>query len=196
MLNFIILAYSLGPIAAIPYALHELMMSPLKIFLYLTILYIIQIPVIFKVIEFGGRHKEMYKKTIFRKAARFGNEEEVLHLGDKITEAFQRELGHLGFYFAISIFTMLFGIIWAALFSYALMVKRKRAVFSIAVGVVLGNVFWLLLISYFRTMITTVDMILIALIIPLLIYGSMREMRVIKNIIHKFRLKRRKRQVN
>lgn len=194
MLKFIVLAYTLGPMATIPYGLHVMSMSPLEIFFALSVLYILPIPFLFKFFEFGGKHRELYRKTIFKKVSKITNEQidDIMDKGDRITKIFQQRLGHLGFYLSIVIFTFLFGVFWAAFVSYILMVKRKRAIFSIAVGATLGNIFWLLLIEHFKGIITPIEMIAIAVLIPLLVYGSKREMEVIKEIAAKLKIGKHK----
>ncbi len=190
MLEFIVLAYTLGPMATIPYGLDVMSMSPLEIFFALSILYITPIPFLFKFFELGGRHRELYRKTLFKKVSRITDEkvDDVMKMGGKITRMFQQRLGHLGFYLSIVLFTFLFGVFWAAFVSYILMVKRKRAIFSISVGAILGNIFWLFLIEHFMGFITPIEMITIAVLIPLLIYGSKREMKVIKEIVAKLKI--------
>jgi uncharacterized membrane protein len=194
MLEFVILAYTLGPMATVPYGLQVMSMTPLKIFFVLSLLYITPLPVLFKIFEFGGRHRELYRKTIFKKIARITDRHiaDVMEEGDRITDIFQQRLGHLGFYLSIIVFTFLFGVFWAAFFSYILMVNRERAVFSISLGVVLGNIFWLVLVEHFKNSITPIEMIAVAITIPLLIYGSRREMKVMREIASRLKLDRRK----
>ncbi len=190
MLKFIILAYTLGPMVAIPYGLHETSMTPVQIFLALSILYILPMPFLFKLFEFGDRHSRLYKKTILYKVSAITNEriDNMTDMGDKITDMFQQRLGHLGFYLAIIVFTFLFGVFWAALSSYILMVERKRAMISISLGAVLGNVFWLVILEHFKDSITPIEMIAVTLSVPLLVYGSKREMRVIRETAYKLGL--------
>jgi uncharacterized membrane protein len=194
MLEFIILAYTLGPMATIPYGLQVMSMSPLEIFIALSILYIAPIPLLFKFFELGGKHRKLYRKTILKKVSKVAGEQidEVMGIGDRITEMFKERMGHLGFYMAIVIFTFLFGVFWAAFVSYALMIKRKRAIFSISVGAIFGNIFWLVIVEHFMGFMKPVEIIAVAILIPLLIYGSRREMRVVREIVTKLELGRGK----
>ncbi|MBN2014495.1 MAG: small multi-drug export protein [Candidatus Altiarchaeota archaeon] len=184
MLEFVILAYTLGPLATIFYGLHILSMTPLEVFLLLSLLNILPLPLLFKLFELGGRHRSLYQMRILQKVSRVtgGDLTDLMNKGDRITELFKQRLGHLGFYLSIALFTFVFGILWASLLSYILMIKRKRAILCMSIGVVFGNTFWLLLAEYSRDLITPVGVIAISMAIPLLIYGSKREMAVIKEI--------------
>jgi len=189
MLNLILLAYTLGPALAIPYGLRVLLLSPIQLFLLLTAIYIIPLPLIFKLIEFGGYHERLYRGRIYEIFSRVTNKQvrEITNIGDEIILAFENRLGYIGFYLAISIFTFLFGIFWASFFSYLLKVKRKRAITSIAIGVILGNIFWISVIYYSLPMLST-ELILLLLIICLLIYGRKREMRVVREMVSRLKL--------
>lgn len=189
MLNFILLAYTLGPVIAIPYGLRTLLLSPTQLFLLLTAIYIFPLPLIFKLIEFGGYHKRLYRGGIYERFSKITNKKvrEITNIGDEITKAFEKKLGHLGFYLAISIFTFLFGIFWAAFFSYLLRVKRKGAITSIALGVILGDIFWISVIYYSLPLMST-ELILLLLIIYLLIYGRKREIKVVRGMVSRLKL--------
>lgn len=180
MLKFIILAYILGPVAAIPYGLNFL--SPFEIFIVLSALYILPLPIFFKFLEFGG-HTRIYRISIFKKFSKITKKSvaRIIEEGDDIINAFEGRLGHLGFYLAVSVFTILFGIFWASFFSYLLKIKKKSAILAISIGVILGNIFWLLILRYSIPM-TTSEMLIFGLFILLLIYGRKREMDVIRKI--------------
>jgi len=182
LLNFIILAMVLGPAGSIPYGLEIL--SPLEIFIILLLLYTLPIPFIFKLFEYGGHHRRIYRMRIFKKASEItGKEiEDMIEKGDRITSLFEKRMGHLGLYATIVIFTIVFGVFWASLFSYLLMVKRRRAIYSMIIGIIMGNTFWIIVISYFRSVIKPLEMMLIAILIPLWIYGTKREMDILKKI--------------
>jgi uncharacterized membrane protein len=190
-INFIILSYALGPIVAVPYGLRFLHLDPFSIFFSLTLLYLAAIPLIFKFLELGG-HRKIYRGSILKKICKtcgIKAEEEVDRIrktGDDTISYFEKKLGHLGFYFAISVFTFLFGIFWAAIFSYFLKVKRKRAVLAISSGIVFGNFFWVLVISYSLPMIKT-EIILLLVVIYLLIYGRKRERDIMRKLGRKFK---------
>lgn len=180
MLEFIILAYLLGPVAAIPYGLKFL--SPFEIFIALSAIYILPLPIFFKFLEFGG-HRRIYRIAIFKKFSRITNKsvDNIKEAGDDIINAFEGRLGYLGFYLAISVFTILFGIFWATFFSYLLKIREKSAILAISFGVIFGNIFWLLILRYSIPM-TTSEMLILGLLILLLIYGRKREMDVIRKI--------------
>lgn len=180
MLEFIILAYIFGPVVAIPYGLKFL--SPFEIFIALSAIYILPLPIMFKFLEFGG-HRRIYRISIFKKFSKITNKsvDNIKETGDDIINAFEGRLGHLGFYLAISIFTILFGIFWATFFSYLLRIREKSAILAISFGVILGNIFWLLILRYSIPM-TTSEMLILGLLILLLIYGRKREMDVIRKI--------------
>ena len=99
---------------------------------------------------------------------------------------FQRKLGHLGFYLAISFFTVLFGIFWAAIFSYWLKVEKKRAILAITLGVLIGNLLWVSIIFYSLPMLKT-EIVILLIIAYLLIYGRQREIAIIKSLGKKVR---------
>ncbi len=180
MLKFIILAYALGPVFAIPYGLNFL--SPYEIFIALSALYILALPVLFRFLEFAG-YRKIYRISIFKKFSKITHKSvrSVREAGDDIINAFEGRLGHLGFYLAISVFTILFGIFWATFFSYLLKIRERFAILAISLGIILGNLFWLLVLRYSFPM-TTFEMLIFGLFILLLIYGRKREMDVIKKI--------------
>jgi len=182
LINFIILASFVGPVGAIPYGLQ--VMSPVEIFIILSILYLFPLPILFKLFEFGGTHRRIYRMRIFRRVSKIANRhiDEIIELEDRITDMFKERWGHLGFYLSISLMTFLFGVFWASVISYMLMVKRKRAMLAIGAGVLMGNLFWLLLIEYFKTMITPIEIMAIVILFPLLMYGVKREMETIREI--------------
>jgi uncharacterized membrane protein len=188
MLDFIVLAYTVGPMPTITYGLHVLSMDPIEIFFYLCALNILPIPILFWVFEHGKRYRELYRMKIFRKIAAVTDEtmEEIIAKGDKITGMFEEKLGHLGFYLSIVVFTFIFGVLWAAVLSYILAVNRRMAVVCISAGVIVGNIFWLFLIEYFRDYVTPAGMIAVAISFPLLLYGSRRERSVIREVAAKF----------
>ncbi len=47
MLEFIVLAYTMGPMATTTYGLHVLSMTPLEVFVYLSTLNILPLPLFF-----------------------------------------------------------------------------------------------------------------------------------------------------
>lgn len=183
MLEFIILAYLLGPVVAIPYGLGFL--SPFEIFIALSALYILALPVLFRFLEFAG-YSRIYRISIFKKFSKITHRsvKSVRETGDDIINAFEGRLGHLGFYLAISVFTILFGIFWAALFSYLLKVRERFAILAISIGIIFGNLFWLfwLLVLRYSIPMTTSQMIIFGLFILLLIYGIKRERDTIRRV--------------
>ncbi len=185
-LKFILLTYLLGPVISVPYGLKYLRLSPYLIFFYLSLLYILALPVIFKALELGG-HKKIYKTRIIRKICKsceIKAEEEVERVknsGDQLVRYFQKKLGHLGFYLAISLFTFLFGIFWAAALSYLLKVKRKRAVLAITIGILVGDLFWVSVIFYSLPLLNT-QIIVLLVIAYLLLYGRKREIAIMKKV--------------
>lgn len=182
MLDFLFLAYLLGPIAAIPYGLYSMHLSPALVYVYLSLVYILPLPLIFKAYEYGGHYTKYYSDGIFKKFSKMTRSQitEVMSNGHEIQEAFEQRLGHLGFYLAISVFTFLFGIFWAALFAYMLKVKRTEAIFSIAIGVFVGDAFWLIVTLNLLPMRTPLEILSYLVLLFLLIYGRKREMEAIK----------------
>lgn len=191
-LTFIALSYTLGPVVSIPYALQFLNLTPLDIFLYLSFLYLVMLPLIFQTFEFVG-HRKLYRNNIIWKICRICDvkaEEEVKKVkktGDSLIENFENRMGHLGFYIAIVAFTFLFGVFLAALLAYLLKVKRRRALWSISLGILFGNLFWVIVIAYSLPRLHF-EFILLLLVIISLIYGRKREIDVLKKIGKKFKL--------
>ncbi|OYT26800.1 MAG: hypothetical protein B6U97_03060 [Candidatus Altiarchaeales archaeon ex4484_96] len=189
IIYFLLLAVFLGPVGSVSYGLEIL--SPLEVFIIITPLYILPIPLIFRIFEYGGHHRRLYRMKVFRRAsdATGRRMEEILEYGDHIIELFKDNLGHLGLYFTVVLFTLLFGVFWASMFSYLLMIKRKRAIASMIIGVILGNIFWIIFASYSRSLIKPLEMALLALLIPVWIYGVKREYRVLKKIVKKLKIR-------
>lgn len=190
--KFILLAYLFGPVVAVPYGLTSLHLLPWELFLYLSFLYLLSLPFLFKILELGG-HTKIYQGRIIEKICQtcgIKAEKEVKKVeksGNELLQYFQNKIGHLGFYLAISIFTFLFGVFLAALFSYLLKIKRKRAFLAISGGIFLGNFFWISVIYYSLPMMK-LEFIFILLSIYLLLYGRKREIDIIKKIGKKFKL--------
>jgi len=188
-INFIILSYIFGPVISIPYAIEFLSYSPLEIFIILSSLYIIILPFIFKIFEFLG-HRKIYRGNIIKKVCKICGikaEEEVQKIkkkGDILIENFEKRAGHLGFYIAISVFTFLFGIFWATFLAYLLKVKRILAMWSISIGVLIGNSFWVLILTYSlsKLQLEFIQFILLLIFVFLLFYGRRREIKILKKI--------------
>ena len=192
MLNFILLAYLFGPVAAIPYALNVLHLTPAWVYVCLSLVYIAPLPIIFWALEYGGHYRKYYAQGIFRKFSKITNKKiaDVIAFGDEIQEAFEQRLGHLGFYLALSVLTFLVGIFWAVLFAYLLKIKRTGAIFFIALGVVIGDAFWLIVTTNLLPMRTPLEVLSVLLLFSLLIYGRKREMDAIKWVEAKVGIKK------
>jgi len=103
-------------------------LSPGLVYVYLSAVYIVTLPVLFWILEYVGHYSRHYRLGIFRKFSRMTDRKyaDVVKLGDEIQEAFEQRAGHLGFYFSLSVLTFLVGIFWAVLFAYALRIKRPE----------------------------------------------------------------------
>ena len=189
MLDFLFLVYLLGPVAAIPYGLYSMHLSPVLVYAYLSLVYILPLPFIFQAYEYGGHYKKYYSDGIFKKFSKMTRSQitEVISNGYEIQTAFEQRLGHLGFYLAISVFTFLFGIFWAALFAYMLKVKRTDAIISIAIGVIVGDAFWLIVTLNMLPMRTPLEVLFYVVLLSLLVYGRKREMEAIKWVAEKIK---------
>ncbi len=192
LVYFLLLAVFLGPAGSVSFGLGIL--SPLDVFIILTLLYVLPIPVIFKLFEYGGHHRRIYRTRIYRKAAEITGRrmDELLKQGDEIITLFKENIGQLGLYLTVVLFTLIFGVFWASLFSYLLLVKRKRAIASMTVGVMLGNIFWIVFALYSRSLIKPVEMALLALLIPVWVYGAKREIEILRKIADRLNLRRKR----
>ena len=192
MIEFILLAYLLGPVAAIPYALNVLHLTPAWVYIYLSVVYIAPLPIIFWALEYGGHYRKYYSEGIFRKFSKITNKKaaDVISFGDEIQEAFEQRLGQLGFYLALSVLTFLVGIFWAVLFAYVLKIKRTGAILFIALGVVIGDAFWLLVTLNVLQMSTPLEVLCVLLLVLLILYGRKREKDVIKWVADKIKTKK------
>ena len=185
-LTFIALTYALGPIASIPYALEFLRLSPAEIFIYLSLFYILALPLVFQAFEFVG-HRKHYRSSMIQKICKTCNvtaeneAKKVRKTGDDLIENFENRLGHLGFYIAIAAFTFLFGVFLAAFFAYLLKVKRRRALWSISLGILFGNLFWVIVISYSLPRLHF-EFIILLIVMMSLVYGRKREIEILKKI--------------
>ncbi|MEM2918232.1 MAG: small multi-drug export protein [Candidatus Altiarchaeota archaeon] len=185
-ITFVLLSYILGPIASVPYAIKFLNLGPVEIFLYLSFLYLAALPLIFKIFEFF-RHKEIYEESIIRKICRVCDIkakeeiEKVRKTGNVLIENFENKLGHLGFYVAISIFTFLFGIFLASILAYFLKIRKDRAMLCISIGALIGNFFWVLVITYSLPRLQS-EFTLILFILAFLLYGKRREIEILRKV--------------
>lgn len=192
MLNYLLLAYLFGPVAAIPYALNVMDLSPELVYVSLTAIYIAPLPAIFYALEYGGHYRRRYSKGLFRNFSRITKKkiEEVISFGDEIQDAFEHRLGHLGFYLALSVLTFLVGIFWAVLFAYALKIKKTHAILFISLGVVVGDAFWLMVTVSLLPMTTPFEVLSVLLLFSLIVYGRKREISAIRWVESKIGLKK------
>ncbi|MFZ2455239.1 MAG: hypothetical protein WAX07_02010 [Candidatus Altiarchaeia archaeon] len=192
MLNFILLAYLFGPVVAIPYALNALHLTPGWVYVYLSLVYIAPLPIIFWALEYGGHYRKYYAQGIFCKFSKITHKKaaDVISFGDEIQEAFEQRLGQLGFYLALSVLTFLVGIFWAVLFAYVLKIKRTGAILFIAIGVVIGDAFWLIVTLNLLPMRTPLEVLSVLLLLFLLAYGRKREMDAIKWVAARVKAKK------
>ena len=110
LVYFLMLSVFLGPVGSVSFGLESL--SPVEVFIILTLLYTLPIPVIFKLFEYGGHHRRIYRNRIYQKAAKVTGRrvDELLNQGDKIMTLFKENMGQFGLYLTIVLFTLIFGI--------------------------------------------------------------------------------------
>lgn len=138
---FLLYAYSLGPAVAIPYG--KLFMSSAEMFALLVALYIIPLPLIFSgldVLDYESR----YKHGLARRLASLSEKElrVAVQKADSWLQPFEKRIGHAGYYVALVLVAFATGFLWAAAVAYVFRINRRPAYAAIALGTVLGLLFW------------------------------------------------------
>lgn len=186
--GLILLMVTLGPIGAVPYAI-EHGMSTLQATVIVCSMNVALVPVWFGIMELFGYSKRYHKylanralEYVVRRSAEFQRNIQV-YVGE-----FERRLGHIGFFIALTISSFIFGVVWPTIGAYFLNVKRTPALISISIGAI-GNavLFGLTSVGILKFMPSprTLYLSLMVLTGVFLFYGKLRETRVLRSVLRK-----------
>jgi len=181
LLTFISYGIVGGPALALSYGLPKF--GPLSCFILLSIEYILSILVIHLALaKFGLQYR--FKNKIFHKVSAMVHERgrKLALKMDDVAGKFNKELGDLGFYLALTSFTFLFGVYWAALAAFLLQVELSQAISSMSVGAVLSVGFWTYVILRTNLDAQTVTLFFLVLTVVFIAYGFLKEQKTISEI--------------
>ncbi|MCS7131418.1 MAG: small multi-drug export protein [Hadesarchaea archaeon] len=190
--GLILIMMALGPIGAVPYAI-EHGMSILQATAIVCSLNVVLVPVWFGIMELFGYSKRYHRyltnralEYVARRSAEFQRNIQA-YVGE-----FERRLGHIGFFIALTIFSFIFGVVWPTIGAYFLNVKRTPALISISIGAI-GNaaLFGLASVGILKFMPSprTLYLSLMVLTGVFLFYGKLREIRVLRSVLRKLERK-------
>jgi hypothetical protein len=178
LLTFLFYGIVGGPALALSYGLP--VFGSLSCFTALGIEYIISIVVIQLLLsKFGLQHR--FKNKIFSKASRMVRERgrKLAIKMDDFAGKFNKELGDVGFYLALTSFTFLFGVYWAGVVAFLLEVELSAAISSMSVGAILAVGFWTYIIVRTNISAEAVTLFFSALTVIFIAYGFLKEQRTI-----------------
>ena len=184
--RFLLLTYTAGPGAAIPYGLSFMDMT--TTFIVLCICYIVPLPFMFFVLDelnCEGRSEGRIRRKLHEvsdyqiKVSK--------KIGERLVLSFNEKWGGLGYYMSLVVLSFTFGFLWAGLLAYAMGFDKKRSYISIVVGTLSGIIFWTAFIKYSITIIDPNLIMLIFVMIALVffIYGQFREREALRKMLIK-----------
>jgi uncharacterized membrane protein len=184
--RFLLLTYTAGPGAAIPYGLS--FMDLTTAFIVLCVCYIVPLPFMFLMLdrlncEDRSRGRIMcrlhdisdYQIRVSRK------------IGENLVVRFNERWGGLGYYLSLVVLSFTFGFLWAGLLAYAMGFDKKRSYISIVVGTLSGIIFWTAFIKYSITILDPdlIMLVFVMIAIVFFIYGQFRERAALREIVMK-----------
>ncbi|RLG21563.1 hypothetical protein DRN74_01520 [Candidatus Micrarchaeota archaeon] len=183
LLYMFLLTYTLGPATAVPYAIQ--FWSKELTFAFLFTCYTAPLPLLFIFLSKVDYVKKAENKILslfssigereFRKAKK---------APEQLLKVFQKKWGYLGHNVATVFMAFSMGFLWAAVFAYSFKLPRNQAYKSIAVGNVLGLLFWIFLMEKASTVVNPNFFVFFFLILAGLswLYGEISERRLAKQI--------------
>lgn len=183
--EFFLLAYTLGPAAAIPYAID--LMNPGILFLTLFIAYTAPLPLLFLVLDRLNYRKSAEKHVLRRIAEKPIREAKGRSNMHKIYESFVNKGGYMGHFLGLATLAFAFGFLWAALIAYVMKLPRFRSYIAIGFGNIAGLLFWIFITVQTKAFINPKWVIIIVLLVTLalFLYGEIRERKILKKIKEK-----------
>src|SRR3989338_6606144 len=142
-----LLASLLGPVVAIPYGLKNF--SPTFVFISLSMLYLLSIPIIFLILQ-RVHLRTLHKNKILDKVSLTMKKkrEELIDKMEYISDIFHKNFGEIGFQIGLITFSFIFGPYWGAVIAFTLKVDITKATMSIGAGSILSLIFWWYIIEY------------------------------------------------
>ena len=178
---FIILAYALGPAAAMPYGIH--FMSFWDMFITLIICYTVPIPALFYILKkMEGNDRSRIMKMM-KKAT-----DKPIKFSAKSSEwimyKFHQRFGHIGYLMSLVFLSFALGYLWATAVAYVFEFERKRAYAAIITGTIAGLLFWSCVAYFSVNIISPSTFMLASLALALIsfIAGKIQDQKVIKNM--------------
>ena len=183
--DFWIISILLGPGLAISYGLENPSFNPAAHLLGLILVQTASIAVVYLILHIlptDIRFKNKVLSKVMKQA--HDTKDDVITVLHNVTGIFKKNFGDLGFYMALGFISFAYGVYIASIIAYLLKIKLKRAVIAIASGGAFAVIFWYFLALGYIPFITpvTVFATVTAISIIFMIYGIIRENRIIKNM--------------
>ncbi len=180
--RFLLLAYTVGPAAAIPYASTHISMH--WIFLSLFIAYTAPLPLLFFILDRFHYPSATKKHLIHRMIGKPVKKVKDKNLMNKIYCSFEGKWGYLGHYFGLGSLAFAFGFLWVAILAYVLKLPRTRSYLAIGIGNIIGLIFWIFIIVQTKGFIKPKRVIIIVLLVTFLLflYGEARKRKILKKL--------------
>jgi uncharacterized membrane protein len=183
--DFWIISIFLGPGLAISYGLENPFFNPAAHLLGLIIVQTASIAAMYMILHVlptNVRFSNKVLEKVMKQA--HDTKDDVIHVLHNATGLFKKNFGDLGFYMALAFISFAYGVYIASIVAYLLKVRLKRAMISIATGGAFAVVFWYFLALGYIPFITpvTVFITVTAISAAFMVYGEIREKRVIRNM--------------
>lgn len=183
--KFLLLAYTFGPAAAIPYAMSSMShINLFWIFLALFLAYTAPLPLVFFILD-KFHYPSVAKKNVFQKMlgkqVKAAKDQKMMN---DIYNSFIETWGYKGFYFGLFTLTFAFGFLWSTLIAYLLKLPRLRSYIAIGFGNLVGTLFWIFISIQTKAFIKPKWVIIIVILatVTLFLYGEIRERKVLKKV--------------
>ncbi|MBN2518493.1 MAG: hypothetical protein JXB14_06595 [Candidatus Altiarchaeota archaeon] len=183
--KFLAISVFLGPGVAISYGLTNPGFRPVAHLLTLFVINIVSIFVIYGILRRLPLERRFENKILDKIVTQIhGSRKSMERVMKNVADIFEKSLGDIGFYTALALISFAYGVYVATVMAFFLRVRLRLAVISIAVGAVLSLVFWWYLAIGSIPFITPglVFVVVTSISIVLMVYGFVRENKVIRRI--------------
>lgn len=183
--KFFLLTYTLGPAAAIPYAIGEINLSLVLTILFIS--YTAPLPIMFFILDklhYETSAKQHILKKILHHPVKKAKDKKVMN---RIYNSFVGKWGYIGHYLGIFTLAIAFGFLWAAIIAYLMKLPRLRSYIAIGLGNLVGILLWTFTIVQTKGFIKPKWVIITVLLVTftLFLYGEIHEIKILRKIKQK-----------
>ncbi|MFN4133939.1 MAG: hypothetical protein ACK4GQ_06210, partial [Candidatus Hadarchaeales archaeon] len=179
------ITFVMGPVAGASYALAN-GMSPLATTITVTLFHLILVPIwflIFRVLR--------YEALRFARVVGRGWEKKLLGTVEKKFKELEERMSGLGFGVAVFLFTLLFGVSWAALLASVLNIRTSAIFPAVTAGAVVSSIFWSIALSGIVGFLPDpVFVYLVVLLVAVIFatHGKLSEKKLVKELAQSLRV--------